>query len=686
MLLERLALDALRVAVVVGLALAATLLLRRRAPAARRIVLATALAGALVMPAVSAVTPALNLPSPIPAARLHLAPVPEPLVDGAASPASEAAGPLPANAATPPAAALTPWHLDTSTVLLLVWALGAIPVLARLLLGLARSRSLVRRSTTARGWALAVARARKATGLRADVRVTGAVDAPAVTGLLRPVILVPPASSAWDDERRLAVLLHELAHVHQRDCLLQVVAQLACAMHWFDPLVWVAARRLRIERELSADEAVLAAGTRPSRYAEDLLAIASASWGSGDVPSGALGMGERSQLAARVTAIVSSDRVRRTLRRGHAASLVGASAVVVVGVACSTATTAGPAVPASDAPPPAIATAPAPATSSLAAASPAVSSVRPALQAIAEEELDRALADTGGKAATVLVLDPSTGEILADAGKANGAPADVAVRTVYEPGSTMKAITLAGALDDGVVHPDDRFDGERGAWTYQGKVLHDSHSWDALTLAQATAVSSNVVYAKVFDKLGGARFRGWLHAFHLGDAPPVDGAAAGSIPSFEEHSFRGAVAAVGEGLLASPLQVAAAYGAIANGGEYVAPTRTRRTGPAPRQRILREETARAVVGLLEGVVTADHATGGLAKVEGVSVAGKTGTAETALPGGGEGIYASFVGFVPSRAPRFVILVGVEQPAGEPSGGQDAAPVFARVATRALATN
>ncbi|HEY6460794.1 MAG TPA: penicillin-binding transpeptidase domain-containing protein, partial [Polyangiaceae bacterium] len=280
------------------------------------------------------------------------------------------------------------------------------------------------------------------------------------------------------------------------------------------------------------------------------------------------------------------------------------------------------------------------------------------------------------------------GEILADAGKANGVPADVAVRTVYEPGSTMKAITLAGALDDGAVKPDDRFYGEGGAWTYQGKVLHDAHAWNEwLTLAQATAVSSNVVYAKVFDRLGGPRFSRWLRAFHFGEAPGVAGAAAGSVPPpFEEHSVRGAVAAIGEGVLATPLQMAAAYGAIANGGEYVAPTRARRTGPAPRERILKEETARSVVALLEGVVTADRATGTLARVEGATVAGKTGTAETALPGGGEGIYASFVGFVPSRAPRFVILVGVERPtAVKESGGEVAAPVFARVATRALAT-
>ncbi|HEY6460092.1 MAG TPA: hypothetical protein VIY73_08070, partial [Polyangiaceae bacterium] len=140
MLLERLALDALRVAVVVGLALGALALLRRRAPAARRLVLATALAGALVMPALSALTPVLRLPSPVPTAGLHFAPVTEPLVDGA-SPATEAVGPVHAKAAALPSGAPS-WHPDASTLLALVWALGAVPVLARLLLGLARSRAL----------------------------------------------------------------------------------------------------------------------------------------------------------------------------------------------------------------------------------------------------------------------------------------------------------------------------------------------------------------------------------------------------------------------------------------------------------------------------------------------------------------------------------------------------------------
>jgi cell division protein FtsI (penicillin-binding protein 3) len=198
------------------------------------------------------------------------------------------------------------------------------------------------------------------------------------------------------------------------------------------------------------------------------------------------------------------------------------------------------------------------------------------------------------------------------------------------------------------------------------------------------AVSSNIGFAKVFVRLGGARLGRWLRVFHFGAAPPVEGANPGWVPDrIEDRSFAGAVAAIGEVVTASPLQVAAAYAALAHDGEYVAPTRTRRAVPAPRERLVKVETARKVVDMLEGVVYGDRATGKRARIEGARVAGKTGTASWDLPGDREGIYASFVGFVPSKAPRFVILVGVEQPKGEVAAGEVAAPVFARVASRAL---
>jgi cell division protein FtsI (penicillin-binding protein 3) len=275
------------------------------------------------------------------------------------------------------------------------------------------------------------------------------------------------------------------------------------------------------------------------------------------------------------------------------------------------------------------------------------------------------LAESKGAAGTILVLEPSSGAILASAGRAKGRPADVAAQSAYVTGSTLKALTLTAALEEGAIVPTDRFDCERGQWTYDHKILHDAGAHGVLTVPEMLAVSSNIGFAKVFDRLGGEKLGRWLRLFHLGVAPPVPGAIAGWIPErIDDHSYAGA--------------------AIANGGAYVAPTLERRAGDAPREVIMKPETARAVVAMLEEAVDGEHATGKRARIAGVRVAGKTGTAGWELPDGSEGTYASFIGFAPSRAPRFVIVVGVEQPSNDYTGASIAAPAFAKVGKRILA--
>jgi beta-lactamase regulating signal transducer with metallopeptidase domain len=669
-MLDHLVYGALRASVLLGLALAAMPLLRNSSAATRRLLLVLALAGALVIPVASIVAPAWRVPTPLAMPVPHGHEVPEPLIEGGAlAPRAPVVDELRPAAPSAPRARLDPAPLIGG-----VWALGVLLVALRLAVGLARSSSMARRAAPSRGWSRTLARAERALGVRGGVRESGDVDVPAVTGVLRPVVLVPPASSSWSEERRYAVLLHELAHVRQRDCLAHIVAQLACAVHWFNPLAWLAARRLRIERELAADDAVITAGARASTYAEDLLAIAGAATEM-RAPEGALGMGEPSRLAARVTAVLSATRARRPLGRVGASLVVVASAMVAALVACATPDESLPVAPASRT-----------TSSPMATGQTTRTTIDPKLQAIAEEELDRVMAEWQPASGVVLMLEPSTGEIRASAGRAHGVASDVAVRDAYVPGSTLKLVTLTGALDDGVVSPTDSFDCEHGAWTYDGKVLHDSHSNGTLALPELIAVSSNVGIAKMYDRLGGDRLEHWLRAFHFGVAPPIPGANPGSpLPRIANKSFSGALAAIGEALSASPLQVAAAYAAIANGGVYVPPTLSPREGPAPRETIMKPETARVVTTILEGVVSEERGTGKLARIDGTRVAGKTGTAAFDLPGGGEGIYASFVGFVPSVAPRFVILVGIEQPKGDDGNGPTAAaPAFARVASRALA--
>jgi cell division protein FtsI (penicillin-binding protein 3) len=383
-------------------------------------------------------------------------------------------------------------------------------------------------------------------------------------------------------------------------------------------------------------------------------------------------MAEPSELAARVTAILSTDRARGRLSRPRAALLAAGSLSVLFAVACAT-------------PEPGELRAAAPAPlQSAEPAQGATSTIDPRLQQIAGEELDRTIAAWRAESGAIVVIDPKTGEILANAGRASGAPADVATQRAFVTGSTLKSIMLAAALEEGVVTPADRFDCENGKRAYGDRTLRDAGAYGSLTVPEMLAVSTNVGFTKIFDRLGGDRLGRWLRRFHFA-AAPLPGAAAGELVArIEDGSWEGALVAVGESMTASPLQVAAAYAALANDGVYVAPTLVRRAGSAPREELVKPATARAVLAMLEEAVSGDRATGKLARIPGVRVAGKTGTADWKLPGGAEGVYASFAGIVPADQPRFVILVGVEAKTGEETnGGKIAAPAFARVASRAL---
>jgi cell division protein FtsI (penicillin-binding protein 3) len=541
-----------------------------------------------------------------------------------------------------------------------VWAAGALLLVARLAVGLFRAAAMVRRAASAPAWESARVRAMEATGVRVEVRETSELETPAVFGVVTPVVLVPAGSDGWDEARRHHVLLHEMAHVRRRDCLVQVVADLAVAIHWMDPLAWLCARRLRFERELAADDAALGHGARPSSYAEDLLAVAGAIPGS----ALALGMGEPSRLVARVSAVLTEGRRRAPLGPTKTAAVVAAASSAAMAVACATPGAASRGVGS--------------ATVQSAVAGQG-SSIDPALQAIADEELDRTLTEWAAPAGAVVVLDPKTGQVLADAGRDRGTHADVGRLRPYVTGSTLKVVTLAAALDAHVITPTESIDCEKGELHYAGGTIHDWGSFGVVPLPQLLGISSNIGTTKIFDRLGGERLTRELHALHFGTVP-------GWAPDrLADHSMAGALTAIGEAVTATPLQVAALYGALASGGQYVEPSFSSHAPGAPRETVTTPETARIIVGMLGEAVNGEHGTGRNARVPGVRAAGKTGTAAWELPGGAEGRYASFVGMVPEEAPRWVILVGVEQPKDEGSGGDVAAPAFARIATRALAT-
>ncbi|HTM25966.1 MAG TPA: M56 family metallopeptidase [Vicinamibacterales bacterium] len=332
----------------VSTVLAATALvaaaLRRASASARHLVWTLGLVSALAVPALGTVTPRWELPivrvsAPAAAAILPSEAAAPPrhrpsLSSGASSPTPIAdVAPVARNAAA--ARQLPGWP----TVLLIVWAAGAAIVLGRMLLGLIAVQWLARRTAVAADapW-LAQARSLAADLGLARVRFLRAAvqSMPMAWGIFRPAVLIPADADTWPAHRLRVVLLHELAHVKRRDCLTHLVAQIACAAYWFNPLAWMAARRLRTERERACDDLVLASGTRGSEYADQLLEIARV-MRAGRFPAlfagASLAMAQRSQLEGRLMAILDPSVPRRGLTRARAAAAAVVFALLIFPVA-----------------------------------------------------------------------------------------------------------------------------------------------------------------------------------------------------------------------------------------------------------------------------------------------------------------------------------------------------------------
>jgi len=282
---------------------------------------------------------------------------------------------------------------------------------------------------------------------------------------------------------------------------------------------------------------------------------------------------------------------------------------------------------------------------------------------IVREELDAAVQRWKPTAAVAIVLAAKTGDVLAVHGR-DGTRDDASIATsrTFVTGSTLKSIVLAAALEEKTIAPDAKVD--CATRLYGTEELHDASPHGTLSLPEVLAVSSNVGTARVYDTLGLERLYVWLRRFHFDDAPS-------HLPVVSDpKGIQAAALAVGELAETTPMQMAAAYVALFNGGTYV------RAG-APPQRVITEQTAATMVKMLEGVVTSDGGTGKLARIEGHRVAGKTGT------GDHHGrYYGSFVGSVLDAKEPFVVLVGLElSQASGYTGASAAAPTFARIARR-----
>jgi cell division protein FtsI/penicillin-binding protein 2 len=329
--------------------------------------------------------------------------------------------------------------------------------------------------------------------------------------------------------------------------------------------------------------------------------------------------------------------------------------------------------------------------------------LRLTLDSAIQERVEAVLAGVGQtyrpKGATAIVMNPRNGAILAlanwprvDANDPGSAPTyalqDRAVTNSYEPGSTFKAFTVSGALQDGLITPNTNFY-LPAAYQVADRTIKDAEPRGDVTLSvrQILAQSSNVGAVKIGQRLGANRFDHWVRTFGFGKPTGVDlpGESPGIVlkPSQYSGSSLGNLP-IGQGEAVTPIQMAAAYSAIANGGVMVRPHLVD-GDPAPSHRVIKKSTAVAVSKMLEGVL-APGGTAPEASVPGYVLAGKTGTAQKPDGSGGYSktkFVASFVGFAPARNPRLLVAVMVDEPQGDIYGGSVAAPAFQKIVSFAL---
>jgi len=320
------------------------------------------------------------------------------------------------------------------------------------------------------------------------------------------------------------------------------------------------------------------------------------------------------------------------------------------------------------------------------------------IQANAEQVLRATVAQWHAKSATAIVLDPTTGGVLAmamqpgyDANQVatKGLQGDAAVSDVFEPGSVFKVVTIAGALSEGLVTPKTTFTLPYSIQVAD-RVIHDAElrGTETMTVSQILQRSSNVGTVTIArTRLGESQLKRWIDQFGFGKKTGIDlpGESAGLLPSYWSGSTIGNVP-IGQGVSVTAVQLASVYGAIANRGVWKQPhlvdhVQGEKAAPIRTRRILSTGVDRELLTMLRGVVS-DTGTGAAASVPGYSVAGKTGTAQKPSPNGGYAVgkyVATFVGMVPASHPRLVILVTVDEPHLAIFGGVVAAPAFAQIA-------
>lgn len=328
------------------------------------------------------------------------------------------------------------------------------------------------------------------------------------------------------------------------------------------------------------------------------------------------------------------------------------------------------------------------------------------IQYIAERELDNAFKIHHAKGASIVVMDPYTGRILALASRptydlnehssvSKDQTRDRAICDMFEPGSVFKIVTASAALEEKKVNEDDKFFCENGSYKVGNHILHDhtSHGW--LTFREVIEESSNIGTTKVAQILGPNIIYKYAKLFGFGSKLGVDlpGEISGSLkePRFWSKTSIGAVP-IGQEVGVTALQLASAISVIANGGQLMRPyvieeirdkhaEVIKKNSPVVIHRVISPDAAARMAKMLTGVI--EEGTGKMAQIEGFTSAGKTGTAQKLEPNGAYShnkFVASFIGFVPAEDPLIAIAVSVDEPHPNYFGGVVAAPVFKNVAS------
>ncbi len=334
------------------------------------------------------------------------------------------------------------------------------------------------------------------------------------------------------------------------------------------------------------------------------------------------------------------------------------------------------------------------------------------LQRIVENELRTGVINSGAESGTLVAIEPETGDILAMASYPGYDPEDIsrhspssmrtrAITDVLEPGSTFKVITAAAAMEEKIVSENDIYNGYGGTLQFKEYTIRDVHGYGMITFKKAMEVSSNVVLSTVASKIPDNTFYKYIRDFGFGLEYGIEipGEVSGRLRKRDDFSATAKrYIGFGYGISATSLQMANAYSTIANGGELMKPYLVKSvfredTGeefysakPIRIRRVISDSTAKRLTSILESIV--QNGTGKAAIVDGMKIAGKTGTAQQLVDGkySKSNYNASFAGYFPADNPKLAMIIVIDKPRASIYGGATAAPIFKNIALRWSAIN